>query len=101
MLTAKSPTLTADMDAAKAFLEFVSKVSTQAIFIKTNTTIRTLAASSGMAESDVASATYTIDDAPPAGTPLDPWCVTTRWPRRQGDNKCRQDWPPLSSSPES
>ncbi len=78
-----------------------SPVYTGPIFIKTATTIRTLAASSGMAESDVASATYTIGDPPPAGTPLDPWCVTTRWPRRQGDNKCRQDWPPLSSSPES
>ena len=78
-----------------------SPIYTGPIFIKTTTTIRTLAASSGMAESDVASATYTIGDAPPAGTPLDPWCVTTRWPRRQGGNECRQDWPPLSSPPGS
>jgi multiple sugar transport system substrate-binding protein len=35
MLTAKSPTLTQNMDAAKAFLEFVAKGSTQQIFVKT------------------------------------------------------------------
>jgi multiple sugar transport system substrate-binding protein len=35
MLTSKSPTLSANMDAAKAFLEFVAKGSTQQIFVKT------------------------------------------------------------------
>jgi multiple sugar transport system substrate-binding protein len=56
MLTAKSPTLTADMDAAKAFLEFVSKGSSQAIFIKTNT------ANIGAA-TDVDAAAYTPQQA--------------------------------------
>ena len=37
MLTAKSPTLAANINAAKAFLEFVAKGSTQQIFVKTNT----------------------------------------------------------------
>jgi multiple sugar transport system substrate-binding protein len=36
MLTAKSPNLTADMDAAKAFLEFVAKGSTQIVYAKAN-----------------------------------------------------------------
>jgi multiple sugar transport system substrate-binding protein len=34
MLTSKSPTLSENMDAAKAFLEFVAKGSTQQIFVK-------------------------------------------------------------------
>jgi multiple sugar transport system substrate-binding protein len=34
MLTAKSPTLSKNMDNAKAFLEFVAKGSTQQIFVK-------------------------------------------------------------------
>jgi len=36
MLTAKSPTLAADTDAAKAFLEFIGKGSTQIIYAKAN-----------------------------------------------------------------
>ncbi len=36
MLTAKSPTLAANMDAAKAFLEFIGKGSTQIIYAKAN-----------------------------------------------------------------
>ncbi len=36
MLTAKSPTLAANMDAAKAFLEFIGKGSTQIIYAQAN-----------------------------------------------------------------
>jgi multiple sugar transport system substrate-binding protein len=36
MLTAKSPTLAANMDSAKAFLEFLGKGSTQIIYAKAN-----------------------------------------------------------------
>jgi multiple sugar transport system substrate-binding protein len=52
MLTSKSPTLSKNMDAAKAFLEFVAKGSTQQIFVKTQ------AAFIGAA-SDVDAAAYT------------------------------------------
>jgi multiple sugar transport system substrate-binding protein len=36
MLTAKSPTLAANTDAAKAFLEFIGKGSTQIIYAQAN-----------------------------------------------------------------
>ena len=46
-----------------------SPIYTGPIFIKATTTIRTMAASSGMANSDVASASYTIRVAPPLPSP--------------------------------
>jgi chitobiase/beta-hexosaminidase-like protein/VCBS repeat protein len=46
-----------------------SPIHTDPIFIKSATTIKTMAASSGMADSDVASATYTIRVSPPVLIP--------------------------------
>ncbi len=76
-----------------------SPIYTGPIFIKATTTIRAMAASSGMANSDVASASYTIRVAPPGRVLRAGGALPGQGrARRQGDDECRRPWL-RSSSP--